>query len=145
MQDDPRVEQRKLYFEAFKHMTTLNTAAALVVLTIHRDAPLSLLTLCAISGFSLSLVTSLYGMIHIPQKDFGEKGIEVLHSWLLILAGITFFAGAFLAFVSVFLLYGTRSTLFFWLGFVLLVYGLGLFASPHLKPVWQLLFQRHSR
>lgn len=37
----PEEETLKLYFECFKHLTTLNTAAALVVLTFYRDTPLS--------------------------------------------------------------------------------------------------------
>jgi hypothetical protein len=128
-----RQESIKLYFECFKHLTTLNTATALVVLALHRDTPLSSLAATAILAFSVSLITSLYAMVRIPGSAF----VEVVHgfspSWLLAGAAITFIAGTLAAFVAVFLIYGELSTLRFWMGAVIVLYGLALGFSPILK------------
>ncbi len=46
--DERNQEAIKFYYESFKHLTTLNTAAGLVVITLHRDTSLSNLALVSI-------------------------------------------------------------------------------------------------
>ena len=54
-----RQERLKLYFGCFKHLTTLNTGAALVVLALYRGIVITDLSLLAILAFGISLITSL--------------------------------------------------------------------------------------
>jgi hypothetical protein len=136
-----REETLKLYFKCFKHLTTLNTATALVVLAIYRDTSLSDL---AISAFSVSLITSLYGILSIPQSKFIEgEGFSL--SLLLIAASVVFFIGVFAAFVAVYLIYGERSTLFFWMGIVLALYGFTLWLYPHVRSIQEWLSRWRNR
>jgi hypothetical protein len=73
-------EQRKLYFEVFKHLTTLNVAAALVLLAIYREGgtlsePQILLPM---GGFGASLCLSLLGMYQTTAKeDIEARGYRI--------------------------------------------------------------------
>lgn len=139
-----RQERLKLYFECFKHLTTLNTGAALVVLALYRGIAITDLSLLAILAFGISLITSLYGAIRIPQRGFLESNATYT-SLLLTAASVTFFSGILLAFVTVVMAYGARRPVFFWIGVLLALYGVGLALYPHLKRGWQLFSQWRSR
>jgi hypothetical protein len=64
-------EQRKLYFEAFKHLTTINVAAALVLLAIYREGAVwsVLQVLFPMAGFGISLFLSLCGVYQTTAKE----------------------------------------------------------------------------
>jgi hypothetical protein len=98
-----QVERRKLYFEAYKHMTTLNTASALILLAIYREASSlipSVEFLFPMAGIGISLALSLVGMYDTAAKEdiedrgkrarlVGHRGLE----WSL----LTFCLGVILA------------------------------------------------
>ena len=76
-------EQRKLYFEAFKHLTTLNAATTLILLAIYREGMVVsvLQVLFPMSGFGVSLLLSLLGMYQTTAKEHIEaRGHRILLS-----------------------------------------------------------------
>jgi hypothetical protein len=96
--DEDLRQQYGFLFEACKHLTTLNTAAALVVLVLHRDAGLYL---WPVPFFGLSLAVSAYGMLAITLIGTGEDGpAHAAHS--LVIAALTFVTGLYVAFGGVF-------------------------------------------
>ena len=58
-----------MYFEPFKHMTTLNAAAVVVVLTLARDLTPGRVAAFSIVLFLISLISSLHGMWEIAAKE----------------------------------------------------------------------------
>jgi hypothetical protein len=79
---------RDRYFEAFKHMTTLNTAGALVLLAIYREgAAVIVQVFLSMAGFGISLLLSLYGMyLTTAKEDIEAKGYRVRWSEYALLA-----------------------------------------------------------
>ncbi len=64
-----RMESMKMHFDFLKRITTLDTASALIVVTIYRDINASLIwTAIALVAFGLSLVSSVYGMLAVNRQ-----------------------------------------------------------------------------
>jgi len=64
--EERRVEVLKLYFESFKHVTTLDTATALVLLAVYRFSDTRPATLgLTLALLGLSLVTCILGMASV--------------------------------------------------------------------------------
>lgn len=70
--EEDTLERTKLRFEFFKHLTTLSTAAAVILLTVYREGlfhpeanPLIIIVSLSFTliGLSISLFVSLYGML----------------------------------------------------------------------------------
>lgn len=94
--DEDLRQQHGFLFEACKHLTTLNTAAALVALARHRDADL-----WPLPFFGVSLATSAYGMLVLALMGTGEKGLSRATGGLVI-GAITFVGGLYSAFAGAF-------------------------------------------
>jgi hypothetical protein len=88
--------------ESLKHITTLSTAAALLILAIYREEPFKerLLTLTLILLGSC-VVISVFGMVNISVSSgrqppyitlFREETEDALIRWLTIGAGVVFMA-----------------------------------------------------
>jgi hypothetical protein len=61
--EERRVEVLKLYFESFKHVTTLDTATALVLLAVYRFSDTRPATLgLTLALLGLSLATCILGI-----------------------------------------------------------------------------------
>lgn len=75
---EDRKEGIKLIFEILKHLTTLNTAAALVVLAIGREVEVALGALVvALMLFGSSVVVCLFGMVSVSGLlSEGEAGAD---------------------------------------------------------------------
>jgi hypothetical protein len=64
-----RMETWKVHFDFLKHITTLDTASALIVVTIYRDINASFIaTVVALSLFGLSLGMSVFGMVRANEQ-----------------------------------------------------------------------------
>jgi hypothetical protein len=96
--DEDRRQQHGFVFEACKHFTTLNTAAALVVVVLHRDPGLYLWPL---PFFGVSLVASLYGVFAIATLDVDREAGAAQANVSLVIATITFFVGVVIGFAGV--------------------------------------------
>jgi hypothetical protein len=94
--DEDVRQQYGFLFEGCKHLTTLNTAAALVVLAVHQEAGLSLWPLLF---FGLSLVASLYGMVAIAITETWEEGPAHANG-SLVSAALAFVVGLLFAFLG---------------------------------------------
>jgi hypothetical protein len=100
--DEDRKEERgwealKLYFEFFKHFTTLSSAFALVVIALQRSiglGPRTTIVMLVVLG--VNLVLSLCGVYVVMfrarklDESPSPRGLPVLLMWLTIIA---FFAG----------------------------------------------------
>src|SRR3712207_2334673 len=63
------METMKVHFELLKHITTLDTASALIVVAIYRDINANpIATALALVAFGLSLVVAVYGMIAVNAQ-----------------------------------------------------------------------------
>ena len=102
---DTRGDERQRFldrcFEALKHVTTLSTAAALLILAIYREAPFRehLLALPLIL-MGLCVVLSVFGMLtislgsHTPpnQPALSDTTEDAIVRWTTIVAGGVFMA-----------------------------------------------------
>ncbi len=99
--EEGRREALKLYFEFFKHLTTLNTAAALVMLAIFREMEAPLVsTLTAVILLGLSLLVSLLGMAVVVRsvERAEERSAHRCLRLALLLFAFVYFAIALWAF-----------------------------------------------
>jgi hypothetical protein len=96
--DEDRRQQHGFLFEACKHLTTLNTAAALVVLVLHREPGLFLWPL---PFFGVSLAAALYGVFAIATLDPEEAGAAQATNCLVV-ATFAFLGGLIFAFMGLF-------------------------------------------
>ena len=100
----PDLEATKLFFEFYKHFTTLSTAVALIVLALFRE--LNLATGSAIVGIStlgISLLLSSIGMFITIAKTESPNVFGVRPgqwSVFLALAILSMFFTAIIAFLS---------------------------------------------
>lgn len=94
--DEDLRQQYGFFFEACKQLTTLNTAAALVVLALNREAGLYLWPLMF---FGISLAGSTWGMLAVALKGTNIAGISTATNGLVV-AAITFVAGLFTTFAG---------------------------------------------
>ena len=92
-------EALKLYFEFFKHFTTLSSAFALVVIALQRSVGLGpRTTTVMLVVLGVNLVLSLCGVYVVMfrarklDESPSPRGLPVLLMWLTIIA---FFAGLF--------------------------------------------------
>jgi hypothetical protein len=94
-QDDHNREVAKLYFEYFKHFTTVSTAVALVELVLYQAFALTLKTLIAgVDTLTLTLLLSIAGMIGVLLN--AENGFQRIGGILTGLMGgiaLSFFSG----------------------------------------------------
>ncbi len=68
-EEQRRMETMKVHFELLKHITTLDTASALIVVAIYRDINANpIATALALVAFGLSLVVAVYGMIAVNAQ-----------------------------------------------------------------------------
>ncbi len=87
----------KLCFEVFKHLTTLSTAGALVVLAVYRELGVggTLLGLTLVM-FGVSILASVVSMLlcttHYASSAYGPS--ELVLGWLMFAAAGSFVAGA---------------------------------------------------
>ena len=89
-------ELLKFYFEFFKHFTTLNTAAALVVVALHDLASGAMGLVVPLLAFGASLVVSLDGMDNVITTVRRENlAQDVWFRRRIKLAVATFLAGLF--------------------------------------------------
>ncbi len=94
--DEDLRQQHGFFFEACKHLTTLDTAAALVVLALYREAGVYLWPLLF---FGLSLVSCTIGMLSLALRGTGADGLSPATTGLM-LGAITFLAGLFTTFTG---------------------------------------------
>ncbi len=74
------------YFQFFTHLSTLNSAGAVIVLAISQTRPEGMeLALVPLAAFGLSLLASLSGMevvmVCLSREDRAETRITVLWRW----------------------------------------------------------------
>ncbi len=87
-------KNHEMIFEACKHFTTLDTAAALVVIAIFRETvPGVLGALWPLVCFGLSMVVCAYGMIVTALAGLGNTRAEISAGGTLILGASIFFLG----------------------------------------------------
>ena len=92
-------EALKLYFEFFKHFTTLSSAFTLVVIALQRSVGIGpRTTIVVLVVLGVNLVLSLCGLYVVMfrarklDESLSPRGLPVLLMWLTIIA---FFAGLF--------------------------------------------------
>lgn len=96
-QSDEDLRQRHgFFFEACKHLTTLDTAAALVVLALNRNAGVYLWPLLF---FGLSLVSCTIGMLYLALRGTGADALSPAKTGL-VFGAVTFLAGLFTTFTG---------------------------------------------
>jgi hypothetical protein len=116
-------EVLKLRFEYFKHMTTLSTAATVAVITVYgvsenalRNAAAALggpgwifpsMIGVAISGFSLSLLVSLWGLYLVAKAPYTNENSAAI-SRMLKWSARVFLLGVGLSVFSAVLLVGAQ-------------------------------------
>jgi hypothetical protein len=73
--EDGRREALKAHLEIFKHVATLDTATAVVLLTIYREGLVESIVLAmSLGALGVSLIASLYGMGDCAALLRREKG-----------------------------------------------------------------------
>jgi hypothetical protein len=93
--DEHNWEVMKLYFEFFKHFTTISTATAVVELVLYQQFSPSLKTLLAgVSTLAVTLLLSVIGMsVILTNSENVFPAIGTTLSILMILVGMFFFTG----------------------------------------------------
>jgi hypothetical protein len=67
-----RMEVMKAHFDLLKHVTTLDTASALIVVTVSKELNATLaLTTTALLLFGISLLLSVFGMLDVNANRYG--------------------------------------------------------------------------
>lgn len=89
MTDEDLRQQHGFFFEMLKHLTTLDTAAALVILTVHKDLGGYLFPLAL---FLISLFFSVIGMLVVALRGTDIESISRATNFL-ILGSSTFLLG----------------------------------------------------
>ena len=83
-------EALKLYFEFFKHFTTIATAVGILVVALHREMGMaSASVFIALISLGLALAVSIFGMLTMVAKASGEFGAQEPGRGTWVLAGTT--------------------------------------------------------
>lgn len=82
--EERRREVLKLYFEFFKHLTTLSAATALVLLAVFREMGVSpVTTLASVAVLGVSLLVSFIGMaVTVNHVETAKAGFVA--RWLML-------------------------------------------------------------
>lgn len=77
------------HFELFKHLTTLDTAASVVVLAVYRELPKGIVgSLGALLGFASSLLACLLGMLGFALRGEIRNPSDAQFYFVLVLFGV---------------------------------------------------------
>lgn len=87
--DRHQKETLRLYFDAFQHMATLNTAAGLVVVAVFRDSTVpDPVIFASLGGMVISLLSSLWGIYRVTTQGQSEdRNLSDMLSGLRLILG----------------------------------------------------------
>jgi hypothetical protein len=128
-------EQAKLYFEIFKHLASLSTAGALVVLAVYREVSVGRWpVLLSLALFALTILACFVGMVAAAgyfNESYPPTTERQLFGWLYVVS--VYFFAALLSFIMLPLLSPLQIQLPQWLlpvGYLLLLLVLDLLVTP---------------